>query len=89
VLRHFGRSIHHYLGLSNWHVFASNRDPTLTEYLGTKPASNKHAYVTIHSGAMTVPPEKYMEAIRLLQPDMFVALADEVGVCQAIAVEGF
>jgi hypothetical protein len=59
-------------------VFASNRDPALTEYLGSKPASNKHAYVTIHSGALTVPPEKYMEAIRLLQPDMFVALADEV-----------
>lgn len=25
-----------------------------------------------------VPPERYMEAVRVMQPDMFVALADEV-----------
>lgn len=42
------------MGLSAWPVFASNRDPGLTEYLGSKPASNTAAYVTIHSGGLTV-----------------------------------
>lgn len=42
------------MGLSAWPVFASNRDPALTEYLGSKPASNTAAYVTIHSGGLTV-----------------------------------
>lgn len=54
VLKEFGRSVHEYMGLSSWPIFASNRDPALTEYLSTKQASNTAAYVTIHSGALTV-----------------------------------
>ncbi|KAG1671361.1 hypothetical protein FOA52_002971 [Chlamydomonas sp. UWO 241] len=58
-------------------VVASNRDPTLYEY-GAKPCSNKSIYVTIHSGAKSVTPEQYMDAVGALQPDLFVTMCDEV-----------
>lgn len=32
-----------------------------------------------HYVCIQVTPERYMEVIRAMQPDMFVALADEVG----------
>eukprot|EP00877_Chromochloris_zofingiensis_P007185 jgi/Chrzof1/271/Cz01g09140.t1 len=57
---------------------AVNRDPTLHEYTGGKPTTDTSAYVMIHSGGTHVTPEKFMSTIQAIQPELYVALADEV-----------
>ncbi|KAF6252340.1 tRNA-guanine(15) transglycosylase-like protein [Scenedesmus sp. NREL 46B-D3] len=78
IIKSYGRSVHHYLGIPSWPVFASNRDPTMTEYFSAKSSNNTAVYATLYTGGTQVTPERYMQAIAALQPDMYVALADEV-----------
>ncbi|WIA41169.1 hypothetical protein OEZ86_004784 [Tetradesmus obliquus] len=78
IIKSFGRSVHHYLGIPSWPVFASNRDPTMAEYFSAKSSNNTAVYATLYTGGTQVTPERYMQAIAALQPDMYVALADEV-----------
>eukprot|EP00882_Tetradesmus_deserticola_P018164 GHRQ01019490.1.p2 GENE.GHRQ01019490.1~~GHRQ01019490.1.p2 ORF type:complete len:150 (+),score=32.10 GHRQ01019490.1:177-626(+) len=78
IIKSIGRSVHHYLGIPSWPVFASNRDPTMAEYFAAKSSSNTAVYANLYTGGTQVTPERYMQAIAALQPDMYVALADEV-----------
>jgi hypothetical protein len=54
VLQAVRRSLQSYMGLPGWPLFASNRDPTLTEYVGTRQAKDAAAYVNLHTGALSV-----------------------------------
>ncbi|KAL6749680.1 tRNA-guanine(15) transglycosylase-like protein [Haematococcus lacustris] len=77
-LARYGQGVHAYLAVANtMPILASNRDPTMYEY-GAKPSTDAGAYATIHCGGVLVTPEKYMEAVAALQPDLYVTLCDEV-----------
>jgi hypothetical protein len=54
IIKQFGRSIHHYLGIPSWPVFASNRDPTMTEYFSAKPSNNTAVSATLYTGGTQV-----------------------------------
>ncbi|GFR45626.1 hypothetical protein Agub_g7033 [Astrephomene gubernaculifera] len=45
---------------------------------GARPCTDKEIHVSIHSGGHMVGPERYMETVAALQPDMYVTLCDEV-----------
>ncbi|KXZ48657.1 hypothetical protein GPECTOR_26g560 [Gonium pectorale] len=77
ILREYGRGAHGFLCLEGLPVLASNRDPTMYEF-GARPSTDKELYVSIHSGGHTVSPERYMETVAALQPDLYVTLCDEV-----------
>eukprot|EP00200_Dunaliella_tertiolecta_P006154 CAMPEP_0202342062 /NCGR_PEP_ID=MMETSP1126-20121109/2782_1 /ASSEMBLY_ACC=CAM_ASM_000457 /TAXON_ID=3047 /ORGANISM="Dunaliella tertiolecta, Strain CCMP1320" /LENGTH=420 /DNA_ID=CAMNT_0048932953 /DNA_START=177 /DNA_END=1439 /DNA_ORIENTATION=+ len=78
VLAAHGQGGHSFLSVPKaMPLIASNRDPTMYEY-GAKPSTDQGAYVTIHSGSALVPPDRYMAIIAALQPDLYVALCDEI-----------
>jgi hypothetical protein len=54
IIKQFGRSIHHYLGIPSWPIFASNRDPTMTEYFSAKPSNNTAVSATLYTGGTQV-----------------------------------
>jgi hypothetical protein len=129
-LKLLGASLHHYLGVPSWGLFAVNRDPLMAEY-SHKPATDKHVHAYIHSGSNQardgaavqaalcdrsgscslgslpwlggwvaagrcsglrrahaagsgpaappqVSPSKYMDTIAAMEPEVYVALVDEV-----------
>ncbi|GLC56679.1 hypothetical protein PLESTB_001133900 [Pleodorina starrii] len=77
IIREHGGGAHGFLCLEGFPIVASNRDPTMYEY-GTRPSTDKEVHVSIHSGGHMVSPERYMETIAALKPDLFVSLCDEV-----------
>ncbi|KAG2491165.1 hypothetical protein HYH03_010378 [Edaphochlamys debaryana] len=78
VLREHGGGAHGFLALGEGSVVvASNRDPSMYEY-GARPSTDKEVYVQIHSGGHTVSPQRYMEAVAALRPDLYVTMCDEV-----------
>ncbi|GLI59310.1 hypothetical protein VaNZ11_001164 [Volvox africanus] len=77
ILREYGRGAHGFLCLEGFPVLASNRDPTMYEY-AMRPSTDKEVHVSIHSGGHMVSPERYMETMAALKPDLFVSLCDEV-----------
>ena len=79
TLRAHGGGVAAYAGTPEWPVVVSNRDGVLNEYLGTKPSNANAVYVHTHTGGRRVSPELYMDVIGALRPDVYVALADEVG----------
>lgn len=54
VIHEYGKGVHNYLGIPSWPIIASNRDPTLTEYISTKPSNNTAAYMTTYTGGLYV-----------------------------------
>ncbi|KAI7838261.1 hypothetical protein COHA_007950 [Chlorella ohadii] len=55
-------------------LVATGRDPAIYEYTGAmRQATNEWA-----SGAATVTPERYVEALAAVRPDVWVALSDDV-----------
>ncbi|KAI8476810.1 MAG: tRNA-guanine(15) transglycosylase-like protein [Monoraphidium minutum] len=73
-----GAGLHRFIGAPGWPMLATHRDPTLLEYAAGKPSNIKGVYTVIHSGGMHVTPARYMEAIKAIQPEIFVSMADEV-----------
>ncbi|KAL4422828.1 hypothetical protein ABPG75_009025 [Micractinium tetrahymenae] len=60
-------------------LVATARDPAIYEYLGAmRQATKEWASVSIHTGAATVTAEQYVEAVAALQPDLWVALSDDI-----------
>jgi queuine tRNA-ribosyltransferase subunit QTRTD1 len=72
-----GGGAREFLALQGFPIIATNRDPTYYEY-GVRPSKANAVYTMLPSGGMLVTPDRYMNTIKALQPDAYVAVCDEI-----------
>lgn len=92
LTKHGDGGLRSYASLLNHILIAIARDPFAWTFIN-KHSNDAYCSVSLSTGGVKVTPAMYMETIAAMQPDVFVALADEVMaeagyVCVCVCVGG-
>ncbi len=77
LIKQHGGGLRTYAALLNHILIAIARDPFAWPFLN-KNNNDAHSAVSLPTGGVKVTPVMFMDTIAALQPDVFVALADEI-----------
>jgi queuine tRNA-ribosyltransferase subunit QTRTD1 len=79
-LEKFPGTARDYLAINpNFSIVATSRDPCIYEFQGaTRNSTNNAISVASHTGSIFVTPEQYTTTATLLNPDILIAMSDEV-----------